>query len=73
MPKEQGGIIAAGGPPATLGGAVATQSELGAPRTFRLDLNSMKMDVDKPLMKMSVYWDEVGTAGHGLHRGRLVL
>jgi hypothetical protein len=36
------------------------QSELGAQRTFRLDLNSMKTNVGKPLVKMSAYWDEVG-------------
>ena len=52
------GSLQAHGPVYTL---IPPQSELGAPQTFRLDLNSMKTDVGKPLVKMSAYWDEVGT------------
>ena len=32
------------------------QSEIGAQQTFRLERNSMKMDVGRPLMKVSAYF-----------------
>ena len=36
------------------------QLKLGAQRTFRLDVNSVKTDVGRPLVKILAYWDEVG-------------
>jgi hypothetical protein len=42
-------------PLAILQSNTSPQSELGAPRTLRLDLNSVNTDVGKPFVKMSAY------------------